>query len=477
MKQLPFLALAAVLFLPPHAAARQDCRDWQTCRQLALEAAERKEYDAFHDLAWRAVNTGPRNSPELMTLLARAQSLSGRPHDALVMLNRLAAMSVVTDAATSDDFSGVRELPGWPELEAKLAGKSAPPAPSAPAKLPAPESSAAIKESAPAVKNPPRSTAEKPAKTETSEKPDAEPPPAASPAPPTSAAGSARKPKAGTAKVPTPAPAPPTFSSSAVDAVGLGYDAVSGRFIVGDRRDRRLLVIGERSGRLSSLAGVDGFDEITAFEIDTAEGDLWVVSTSSDSRRSTVHKLQLISGRVLASITLTPEQGTARFTDIAVTPQSVLVLDSEGRRVFRLAKKGKALTVATRVPAPGMTSLAPAPDGTAYATYDQGLLKIDLDTGSLLVVEPREDVDLAGLTWVRWFRGSLIGIQNLPAGSPRLVRVRLDAAGRVARSIEPLDEGTIVAGPTSAGLTGSTLHYLGRANNADSVEVRKLGLK
>ena len=35
---------------------------------------------------------------------------------------------------------------------------------------------------------------------------------------------------------------------------------------------------GERSGRLASLAGVDaGFDEVSAFEIDAAEGDLWVV--------------------------------------------------------------------------------------------------------------------------------------------------------------------------------------------------------
>ena len=57
-----------------------------------------------------------------MTMLARAQSLSGRPHDALVMLQRLAAMGVATDAATSDDFSRVRALPGWAEFEAKING-------------------------------------------------------------------------------------------------------------------------------------------------------------------------------------------------------------------------------------------------------------------------------------------------------------------------------------------------------------------
>ena len=55
------------------------------CRRLATEAAARGDAETFHDLAWRAVQRGKRNDPELMLLLARAQSLSGRPGDALVM--------------------------------------------------------------------------------------------------------------------------------------------------------------------------------------------------------------------------------------------------------------------------------------------------------------------------------------------------------------------------------------------------------
>ncbi len=91
-----------------------DCREWRQCQQLALEARERGEYERFHDLAWRTVQTGPARDPMLMYLLSRAQSLSGRPHDALVMLNRLADMGVPTDAATNDDFRAVRTLPDWP---------------------------------------------------------------------------------------------------------------------------------------------------------------------------------------------------------------------------------------------------------------------------------------------------------------------------------------------------------------------------
>ncbi len=54
--------------------------------------------------------------------------MSGRPGDALVMLKRLAAMGVVTDAATNNDFERVRALPGWAELEGKTSGTTPSPA-------------------------------------------------------------------------------------------------------------------------------------------------------------------------------------------------------------------------------------------------------------------------------------------------------------------------------------------------------------
>jgi len=96
------------------------CPDWRDCRQLALAAADRGEYEAFHDLAWRAVQIGPPNDPALMYLLARAQALSGRPHDALVMLQRLADMGVPSDAETNDDFKRTRQLPGWVDVAARI---------------------------------------------------------------------------------------------------------------------------------------------------------------------------------------------------------------------------------------------------------------------------------------------------------------------------------------------------------------------
>src|SRR5262245_6781973 len=115
------MIVASLVFLASLAqqpSAGSLCTEWHQCRELALAAADRGDYEVFHDLAWRAVQTGPPRDPALMLLLARAQALSGRPHDALVMLQRLADMGVAADT-TSDDFSRTRELPGWPEVQAR----------------------------------------------------------------------------------------------------------------------------------------------------------------------------------------------------------------------------------------------------------------------------------------------------------------------------------------------------------------------
>jgi hypothetical protein len=274
------------------------------------------------------------------------------------------------------------------------------------------------------------------------------------------------------------APARLAFSAAGLTPVGLAYDGISGRFLIGDRRERRLIVIGERSGRLSGLAGTDaGFSDITAFEIDAPEGDLWVVSTSDAMKSSSVHKLQLISGRVLSTIAPTPEQGPARFTDVAVTAHSVLVLDSGGRRVYRVAKKGRTLELAARVAVPDVSSLTAASDTLAYAAYDQGILRLDLTTRSIAVVEPGQRTDATGLSWIRWHRGSLVGIQQTPDGSYRLIRIRMDEAGRTIKSVDSVDGDAIVAGPTAAALAGSTLYYLRRDPEKDELEVKKLTLK
>src|SRR5262249_13104997 len=199
-------------------------KEWRECRQMALEAASQGDYQRFHDLAWRAMQSGPARDPDLMYLLARAQALSGRPHDALVMLQRLADMGVATDAATNDDFARTRQLPGWPDVLAKIERITNPNASLRSAPAAAPPAAPLAPAAAP---------------------PSALPPPAASPSP-------------------APAAEAVRFSSQRFEPTGLAYDAVSERFVVGDRVGHRLIVVDKSTNRANDFVRAEsaGFHDV-----------------------------------------------------------------------------------------------------------------------------------------------------------------------------------------------------------------------
>jgi hypothetical protein len=405
---------------------RSDCREWQQCRQLAGDAAARQDFEAFHDLAWRAVQTGPRNNPELMYLLARAQSLSGRPDDALVMLQRLAALGVPNDAATNEDFRAVRETARWADFEAK-----------APAGV-------------------------------TTRLPDG---PAADRAPPAAASpGAVRgKPVATLDMI--------RFSMPPFSPAGLAYDGVSRRFIIGDREARKLAVVDEFSQHVANLAGAQatGFGEIAALEIDPQEGTLWVVS--ADGRHTALHKLQLVSARSLGTYAAGESLGPARFADVAATPdRAVLALDSAGHRVFRLRPKTPSLEVAVTLPDNKPSSMAPASDSLLYVAHDSGVTRVDLSARNTRPLKANAGVDLAGIRRLRWHRGALIAIQQAGASGYRAVRIALDRAGLTATTVEVLDGALPTTDPTAATVAGGVLYYLASGQGAEMI-VRRVVLR
>jgi hypothetical protein len=443
--------LAVALHIGSAAGQPQDgCVNWQDCRDKALAAAASEDFERFHDLAWRAFQQGPKNDAGLMTMLARAQSMSGRPHDALVMLQRLAALGVVTDAAESEDFRRVRALPGWSDLQARIAG--VPPA---------------VSTAAAAVAPPPVPAAAPPPKPES---------------PPAAAAASAKDtPVDATAREATDAV---RFTTESFIPAGLAYDAVSNRFIVADRRERKLSVVGERSQRISNLIGAEsgGFGDIGGIAIDRREGDLWVASTADAGAK--LHKLQLISGRVLASAGLADGVAPAAFGDVALTPSSdVLALDVLGRRIFRLKHQGSAKSQADVVmplETPSPTSIAPASDTVVYIAHQNGISRADLPSQNLRAMKGPAGVDLAGLAWIRWHRGDLLGVQRDDADTYQIVRIHLDRGGGTATRVDVLERRVPLPSPASIVLTADALYYLTAApasSDAAQFVVRRIELK
>src|SRR4051812_10280952 len=234
-----------------------------------------------------------------MLVLARAMALSGRPGDALVMLGRAADRGSLPDVTTDPDFSSVRSLSGWPDLEAKLTGAPRAPAPSAPSAPPALAPSAP---SAPLAPSAPRDSPEALA-----------------------------------------------FDAPNLNPFALAHDAVSRRFVLGDRRAHRLLVIDEVSHNVTTYvtAQTAGFyDDLTALTIDVPRGDLWVASARGEGREraSVVHKLQLISGRLLTEVRAPDAAAPLRIVSLAVMPDgTVYALDGAGERLFRVRPGTRSL--------------------------------------------------------------------------------------------------------------------------------------
>jgi hypothetical protein len=488
---MPFhlvLVLATTLVAPPQERPA-DCATWQICRTLALEAADRQDFEAFHDLSWRAVRKGRPNDTELMQMLARAQSLSGRPLDSLVMLERLLALGVTTDAATNGDFRRVRALPGWSEFEKRAAESVAGPSPapdrpvgSEPVKPwePAPDRTATPDRPPDSAAPPSGATSARPA---TNDKTSASGIPGKNPktrgksrgVPPEAPKNAPAADAPVVAEPVTPLSGDATealrFTTIAFTPAGLAYDRVSNRFIVGDRDASKLTVVDEASQRVANLAGAQsaGFGSIAAFEIDAREGDLWVVSTGEPATpAATLHKLQLISGRVLYAVALEPSFGPARFTDIAVTPRSsVLVLDSDGRRVFVAAPKARRLELALELDVTNPSSLAPESDSVVYVAHRDGILRADLAAGKSRALTAPKSVSLAGLTRLRWHRGALLGVQTSGDGTHRIVQLKLDASGHRVTGVNVLDRSLRMTDPTAASLAGDILYYLAAPTAAD----------
>jgi len=418
-----------------------DCTDWRECRQMVETALETGELDHAQDLAWRAVQRGPKDDPELMFLLARAQSRSGRPHDALVMIRRLAERGVRTAADTHPDLERMRALPGWAEAEGLVAranaGESDPPPPaSAPAKAPA------------AIGKPARARNASPSTGSA----------AADVAPPsdTTSAPSRSDSSVGVGEA-------LRFNGSRFVAAGLAYDAVSHRFVIGDRDGRKLQVVGVGLDHAVDLVRAEsaGFFNVHALDIDTRRGDLWVVSADETGSAGALHRLQLVSGRPLQAVAFGGDLLPLWPVDLAVTDGgAVIVLDRDGR-LLRLRPGGTTAEPLMPLELEGATSLTATGENVLFVASRKGLSRVDLTSKAITALAAPADTSLAGFERLRVYRGGLVGLQTDADGTRRIVRLELTANRRRVRTVTRFDlRFDATAGPVAFAVSGDEVSLI-----------------
>lgn len=260
------------------------------------------------------------------------------------------------------------------------------------------------------------------------------------------------------------------FRSSAFVPGGLACDAVSKRFVFGDRLARKLLVLAEGSDHSIDLtrADVARFLDVAAVDIDTTNGNLWVASAEADGRAASLHRVQLISGRPLASYVLPEALAPAQPVDVVVTASGVLMLDAAKSRILVLRPGEEAVSLLA-----GLGGIAPLSltagrqAGVAYISHRDGLAVLDLRARKVSPITGPKQMPLGGIERLRRDGAGLIGIQALPDGSRQLVRLTLNAAGRTVTRRRVLDV-VLSAGatPIPMAVCGGTVGLLvGEASN------------
>ena len=326
------MVLASLVVLILAQSPQAACDDVASCRAAAREALAQKDYERFHDLAWLAYRRGKPDDAELMLLLARAQSLSGRSGDAIVMLQRLEARGVVTDVATSEDFEAVRLNPRW-KSRASLLEESKPAAADVPAVAPPPKPAASAAKPPTSILSPEVHSAKGEAPKAPPSKKDA---------------------------LPSKREAPLAFTTL-LSPSAVAYDAVSKRYLIADREAKRIAVIDQNTGQVSTLAGAQArLGEVNGMAIDARQGDMWIV-TSSDEGAS-LGRLQLISGRQLAAARVSGVN--APIVAVAFARNVGVVVADRAGDIYRVSAAGRAEKLASLEYVP--TALVADAEGTLY---------------------------------------------------------------------------------------------------------------
>jgi len=251
----------------------------------------------------------------------------------------------------------------------------------------------------------------------------------------------------------------PRFAAS-----GLAYDAVSGRFVVGDRHGRKLIIVQDGADHAVDLVGAEsaGFHEIRAIAIDTRQGDLWVATATGEDEQWSLHRLQLVSGRPLKVLPIDAALGPLKLVDLAVSPLgTILTVDAAGKRLLELRPKATSLQPVLSLAIDQPTSLAATNEEVVYVAGAASLERVDLKSRTAVPVSVPPGIEFANIERIRWHRDALLVVMGDGHGSRRVVRFDLSASGRAVTAATVIDR-TIAAtaGPVFTTVSGDYLSYV-----------------
>ena len=253
------------------------------------------------------------------------------------------------------------------------------------------------------------------------------------------------------------------------------YDAARDRFLGGDlERDGMIELRRDGSVRpYAEAAGIAG--RVLGLRIDPRRNLLWGAAFSrvpapagdtTGTHRSIIFALELPSGRLVRRVS-SPQDGASHlFNDLVVGRDgTVYFTDSEGGAVWALAPEASELRLLHRAPPwrfayPNGIAFLPNERGLLVA-YWQGLLTIELPSGSLADVRAANDSAVSRIDGLYAVCSGYVGIQNM-ANPSKVIGFRVE--GGSAEGVRELERARPdFRGPTTGAIVGDTLFYVANA--------------
>lgn len=247
---------------------------------------------------------------------------------------------------------------------------------------------------------------------------------------------------------------------------GIAYDPNQDRFFIGSVAQKKI-VTADRKGEVKDFSKPeDHLDCVLGLFVDAVHDQLCAVSTNGfldeaqKERRNTVVCYDLKNGRLVNRFDA-PEANQLNDLTI-VNDGTIYATDSAGGRLFQKMPGAKSLTpLGARGALPGANGIALSSDDKLYVAISTGIATIDPSTGVPTRLPQPDTVVTGGCDGLYWYRGELVGIQNV-TNPGRVIRIALADHGTRISGLTVLQSHhhPELAEPTTGAIAGNALYVI-----------------
>ena len=221
---------------------------------------------------------------------------------------------------------------------------------------------------------------------------------------------------------------------------GIAYDPKQDRFFIGSVAQRKIVSV-NRKGEVRDFSKPgDNLDCVLGLFVDVAHEQLYAVSTNGfldeaqKQRRNAVVQYDLKTGRLVDRFDA-PDAN--QLNDLTIVDDgSIYATDSATGRLFqRMPGEKRLAPFGAKGALPGANGITLSSDSKLYVAISTGIATIDPSTGVPTRLPQPDTVVTAGCDGLYWYRGDLVGIQNV-TNPGRVIRIALT------------DQGTRISGTT-----------------------------